>query len=164
MSLPNITIQIPANIIAWYGAVIATIAAIVSIYNTWRDRSKVILEFGRNFHRPEDWDSPMFYISVINRGRRPVKIDKSWITVYGYAGEVLLADSLTTGQERTLDERNPKITFWTKESTLNVRNIYCVSASDETGKVYKKYVKKFPTFTKLWQAISGRKPRGIKTS
>jgi hypothetical protein len=164
MSLPNITIQISADAVAWYGAVIATIAATVSIYNAWRDRSKVILEFGRNFRRPDDWDKPLFYISVVNHGRRPVRIDKSWVTVYGYDGEALLADSLNTRQERTLDERNPKITFWTEESTLDVSNIYRISASDETGRVYQKYIKKFPTFTKLWRVVMGRKSDGVKTT
>ena len=163
MSLPNITIQISADAVAWYGAVIATIAAAVSIYNALRDRSKVVLEFGRNFRRPDDWDEPLFYISVINRGRRPVWIDKAWVKVYGYNGAMLLPDSLNTSQERTLDERNPKITFWTKESTLDVGNIYCIYASDDTGKVCKKYIKTFPTLTKLWWIVRGKKSEGVKT-
>ena len=78
MSLPNITIQVSTDTVALYGAIIATIAAVVSIYNAWRDRSKVILEFGRNFRRPDNWEEPLFYISVVNRGRRAVRIDKAW--------------------------------------------------------------------------------------
>lgn len=164
MSLPNITVQISADAVAWYGAVIATLAAAVSIYNAWRDRSKVILEFGKNFRRPDEWDEPLFYVSVVNRGRRPVRIDKAWVKVYGYGGAALLADSLNTTQERTLDERNPKITFWTKESTMDVGSIYRIYASDETGKVYKKYTKTFPTFTKLWWVLLGKKSQGVKAS
>lgn len=112
MPFPDITIQISATAVAWYGAVIATIAAAVSVYNAWRDRSHVVLEFGKNYRRPETWETPYFFVSVINRGRRPVRIDKAWVKVYGYDGEALLAESLNTTQERTLDERNPKITFW----------------------------------------------------
>ncbi len=150
MSLPSITIQISADSVAWYGAIIATIAAVVSIYNAWRDRSRIALEFGKNFRRVEEWDQALFYISIVNRGRRPVKIDKAWVKLYGYKGEALIADSLGTRLDRTLDERNPKITFWAKESTLDTSRIYCVFASDETGRVYKRYITNFPTFMRLW--------------
>lgn len=164
MSFPDITIQISADAVAWYGAIIATIAAAVSIYNAWRDRPRVVLEFGKNFRRVEAWEEPLFYVSVINRGRRPVRIDKAWVKVYGYDGEALLADSLNTTQERTLDERNPKITFWTKEKTMDVSSIYRIYASDDTGKIYKKYIKTFPTFTMLWWAVRGKKSEGVKAS
>lgn len=157
MSLPDVTIQISAGSVAWYGAVIATLAAAVSIYNVWQDRSRVVLGFGKNFRRVENWDEPLFYISVVNRGRRPVKIDKAWVKVYGYDGEGLLAESLNTAQERTLDERNPKITFWSPEGALEVNNIYRIYVSDETGKVYKKYTKSFPTFMRWWWAIRVKK-------
>lgn len=148
--------------VAWYGAIIVTIVVAVSIYNALRDSSQVVLKFGRNFCRHDEWDNPLFYISVTNRGRRPVKIDKSWVKVYGYNGKVLLTDSLTTSQERTLDERNPKITFWTRENTMDVGNIYCIYASDNTEKVYKKYTKTFPTITKLWWFVVGKKSDGVK--
>ena len=159
MSFPDITIQISADTVAWYGAIVATIAAAVSIYGAWQDRPRVVLGFGKNFRRVEAWDEPLFYVSVVNRGRRPIRIDKSWVKVYGYDGEALLADSLSTTQKRTLDERNPKITFWTRESTLDADNIYCIYASDETGGIYKKYTKTFPTFTKCWRAIRDRIPK-----
>ena len=148
MPLPDITLQISSGTVAWYGAVIATIAMIVSVRNVWKDRPRVILEFGRNFRRIETWHEPFFYISVVNRGRRPVRIDKAWVKVYGCDGKVLLADSVNTKQERTLDERNPKITFWSPERGLEIDNIYRIYASDDTGKVYKKYIKSFPTFVR----------------
>jgi len=153
----DITIQISANSVAWYGAVIATMAAAVSIYNVWRDRSRVVLSFGKNLRRVEAWDEPLFYVSVVNRGRRPVRVDKAWVKLYGYDGETLIADSLGTRLDRTLDERNPKITFWVKESTLETKRIYCIFASDETGRVYKKYIKNFPTFTRLLWFVGHKK-------
>ena len=164
MSLPNITIQISADAVAWYGAVIATIAATIPIYNAWRDRPRVVLGFGKNFRRVEAWDEPLFYVSVVNRGRRPVRIDKAWVTVYGYDGALLLPDSFNTIQECILDERNPKITFWTKEDTMNVGNIYRIYVSDDTGKVYKKYIEIFPNFTKLWWAVRDKKSEEVKAS
>lgn len=163
MSFPDLTIQISADTVAWYGAIIATLAASISIYNVWQDRPRVTLGFGKNFRRVEAWDEPLFYVSVVNRGRRPVKIDKAWVKVYGYAGEALLADSLNTAQERTLDERNPKITFWTKEGTMDVGSIYCIHASDDTGRVYKKYIKTFPTFMGLWWIIRAKKSEGVNS-
>lgn len=161
MSLPDITVNISADIVAWYGAIIATIAALISAYNAILDRPKVRLDFGKNFRRIEEWDAPLFYVSVVNQGRRPVRIDKAWVRVYGYEGEVLLTDSIKTLQERTLDEKNPKISFWTKESTMNVDRIYCVYASTDAGKIYKKYFKKFPTFGKWWWAIRHKKSDDI---
>lgn len=160
MKIPEITIQISANSVAWYAAIVSTLGILISGYNAWRDRSRVTLSFGRNFRNIESYyehnyedgfynsnlkqrEKTMFYVSVINHGRRPVKIDKAWVKTFQYEEQGLLADSINTKQERVLEEKNPKITFWTDESVMNVDDIYCIYASDDTGRVYKKYLKKF---------------------
>lgn len=78
MSLPNYTLEIKANLVAWYGAVVATGGLLISAYNVFRDKARVKIEYNTNqriigggVNSPYDENKTYICITVINKGRRP---------------------------------------------------------------------------------------------
>lgn len=148
MKLPNVTIQISADTVAWYGAILSTIGLFSSIINYWNNRARVYLKFQSDMRDLNDFDKPMVWVTAINKGNRPVKIKNAWLKIYGVNDSLLLTQS---SKEMIIDERNPSTTIWSYQEGLDIDNIYLACVSDERGRIYKKYIKKFPEFTKLWR-------------
>jgi hypothetical protein len=158
MTIPQLSIEISANSVAWYGAIVATVGAVVSISNMWKDRARIKIKY-----EPGQYmiGNPLLYpegktylcVSVVNKGRRPITIAQASIRQYGTNGYLVLPDSFRDHRPKLIDEKTPRTTFATSEDQFSMDKIYCVVVVDGTGKKYFKYIKKFPTFTKIYQYI-----------
>jgi|SRR5579859_1296916 len=77
MPLPNIQINITANIVAAYAALMSTCTGAVQLFNFLRDRSRVRVKVGHKMQimgDPRYRDKTLTIVTVINAGRRPVTI------------------------------------------------------------------------------------------
>lgn len=152
MQIPEITFQISANTVAWYGAIVATLGASVSIYNAWRDRAQIKIDFQKgmrimNARPPYSEDKDYFSVNITNRGRRPVAIGN--VGMKYFSGETfILAGSIDDQHTRILTEEKPRTSILTDQSIIDFSKIYSILVYDQAGREYIKYFYKFPTFTK----------------
>jgi hypothetical protein len=86
VSPPNLHVTVSGNLLAWYGAIVATLTALVQLSNHFRDRAKVVLKALKNMQRIGDRsDTTMTIITATNVGRRPV-------TIRGFAARLLFSE------------------------------------------------------------------------
>lgn len=153
MKLPEISIQISANSVAWYGAILATIGASVSIYNVWKDRGQIKINHQKGMCildalPPWSGDRDYFIINIINTGRRPIAIGN--VAIQYISGEnFILADSIDNQSARILTEEKPHTMITTDQSLMDFSKIYCIMVYDKVGREYKKYFFIFPTFKRI---------------
>ena len=153
-----INIQISASAVAWYGAIIATAGAFVSIYNAWRDRSKIKIKYNANNYIagkvPAGYSLGKKYIiiSVYNIGRRPIKMGNISLKLVDQNKFCLISDSLMNSynQNRVLTEENPETMYLLGADGIDFCKVEYVLAYDGVGRKYKKYTHLFPTFWKIW--------------
>jgi hypothetical protein len=76
-------IEISANAVAWYGAIVATASVLISLLNFLRDRPKIqlkifegLLVYGNNLG-----DNTQIFIEAINVGRRSVTLSGAGLTL-----------------------------------------------------------------------------------
>ncbi len=154
--MPSISIQITASMVAWYAAIVSTLAVGVAVYNAWRDSARPQIKWEPNRMIFGDPDFPEdvthLCVGVTNRGRRPIRIEQAALQVYGQSGHLLLAHSFSNNRIRVLDEQNPSTSILVRQDLFDIKKVYCVVVVDGTGRTYKKYLKRFPTFTRafLW--------------
>ncbi len=158
MEIPQIKLEISANAVAWYGAIVATIAAAVSIFMALRDRAriKIICEkdriiIGEQSIYPKD--KTYFNVSVVNRGRRPIRIEKVAFRTIGRKKRfALFSDSFLQERRKVLTEEYPRTDFMTEQDEDLLKSVWYIAIYDGAGKTYKKYLKFFPIvlFIKSW--------------
>jgi len=75
--LKEVTIEISASVVAWYGAIVATLAVIISGWIAWRDRARIVVtgSAGMKIH-PGDPNKRYILITVANHG--PVLQSKAY--------------------------------------------------------------------------------------
>jgi hypothetical protein len=158
MPTPEFSIQISANSVAWYGAIVASISATISIVKFLQDRVRIKIKYepgmyifgpGSTYAEGEKHLS----ITVINKGRRSVRIEKAALKEYGTSQVILFADSFSDRRPKLITEESPTTTFIAQEKKLRLDKTYCVIITDGTGKEYKKYLHKFPTIRILYYKI-----------
>jgi hypothetical protein len=145
-----LTIEVSANSVAWYGAIVATFGFIMSTYSILRDRAKVKIKYepnmyicgGQELNYPEKIKH--LSISVINRGRRPIRIESAYLKSFGEKKILLLADSFADHRPKIITEEKPMTTFLIKQDSIDIKKVYCVIVIDGASRSYKKYVKPFP--------------------
>lgn len=154
MSLPDISFQISADAVAWYGAIVATLTVLVSIHNSWRDRARIKIKFepnmcvvGMGSSYPEDVHH--LSISAVNMGRRPIRITQAGVQEAGRKGYLVLADSFISHRPQVITEESPTTTFFVRQDLFNLKKVYRVTILDGTGRKYIKYTTPFPTFRRL---------------
>lgn len=137
------TLLISADAVAWYGAILSTLAILLEIVRLLQDRSKVVVKGKANWRvvgggkaYPSDKDYVM--VTVINKGRRPVTIEKVALVLKGKGNKVqVLADAL----KKTLLEEGQSVNFLADQSKVDIKTVKRVVAIDATGKVYKGKIK-----------------------
>src|SRR5579884_1625798 len=98
--MPQISITISAEAVAWYGAVVSAIGFLLSGYIALRDRPRLSISIDPNMRvkNVPSYDPRKTYINITvrNRGRRPVKIQTVYLKLLGAkAAELMLVgDSL----------------------------------------------------------------------
>ena len=153
MPIPEISIQISANSVAWYGAVLSTLGASVSIYNAWKDRGQLVISSQKNMRLmnalpPWSENKDYFIAHVKNSGRRPIAVGN--VAIQYISGEnFILADSIDNQSNRILTEEKSHTMITTDQSLIDFRKIYRIMVYDKVGREYKKYFSNFPTFAKI---------------
>lgn len=134
-------ITISATMVAWYGAIVATLSLVVSGYVAIRDRVRVRVEARPNFRvmgAQSEYDPEKNYIcvTVANIGRRPVTIGSVALIRKGETGRyLLLSDSVREGA-RELSE-GESTTYIAEQDELDHRNVSGVVAYDQSGRQWK---------------------------
>jgi len=93
--LRDITIEISTNIVAWYGAVVATLAVLISGWIAWRDRARIVVT-GMGPYRvtpggPYDPTKDYIAITVANHGRRPKTVNLVGVKLRSGKSKYILA-------------------------------------------------------------------------
>lgn len=79
--MPDIHIEITANTVAWYGAIVATAGIIVSIWNSYKDRARIKVKISSILipYSSSNYVDKGFSVTISNFGIRPIIIDKFYL-------------------------------------------------------------------------------------
>lgn len=130
-------------LVAWYGAIIATISIVIEAISVIRDKAKIKLKIennqkiiGKNGSWPYKENTDYTSISVINFGRRNVIIDiiGAW---YTDDSGIIAVDIINSGP-RELPE-GKRINSLIEQNKIDFKKVLFFYAKDATGKKYKKY-------------------------
>lgn len=159
MIIPNISIQISANTVAWYGAIVATGSLLASVYNSWKDRARIKIKYQKGMRiigSPAYSDKKTYFvITIINLGRRPIAIGNVGIRLFK-GGSLISADSLNNSNQ-ILTEEKPETQIMIDQSEIDFSNVHFIDVYDRAGREYKKYFYNFPTFKKLIYKLNHKK-------
>ena len=141
----DISINITANAVAWYAAVIATFSAVKVVYDILTDRRKVKLSYrtdvtiqGGVYNTSEK----QFCVEVVNAGKRTVKVvNAGYFTKDGM--KYIMSDSVFNLETRILTDSNPSTSYIEPLKDVDVGAIWYLYALDGRNKVYKKYIGRF---------------------
>ena len=141
-----VDINISADVVAVYAAIVATFSAIKVIYDILTDRHKIKLSYRTDVsvqnHPNYDSNETHFCIEVVNRGKRVVKIvNVGYFTKDGMKN--ILTDSLFDLQNRILTDSNPSTSYLLPLNDVDVKQIWYLYALDGRNKTYKQYLMKF---------------------
>lgn len=141
----NITIS--GDVVAWYGAIVATASAVFVAYAILRDRVKVKVSARPNMRLitvggPQDDDETYIVIEVSNVGRRPVHLQRlPYFTLKGEEGGLVVKGDWAPAA--TIEEGRSASLFARQGSfTVGLDKLKGVCVRDETGRVWKGKVKK----------------------
>ena len=151
--MPDFSLNVTAGAVAWYAAIVSTVAAGISFHNAWRDRALVKITYQTSLilnAAQYDEKATYFTITVRNAGKRTVAIGNVGIRLYNNK-VLLLTDSVMGRKNKVLSEEHPRTEFITKEDALPPRKyFYRIEVSDEAGRHYYKYFSQMPTARKVW--------------
>jgi hypothetical protein len=144
-----------------YASIVGTLGFLFSAYNIVRDRAQVVVKFQKNMYVRGvlGYDPEKIYInvSVINKGRRPVRIEKVGVRVIGCErGKwILYPDGLADRIENrgVLTEENPSCDYLAEQNDAELAMVWYAFASDARGVMYKRYLHRLPTFWFVWCSI-----------
>lgn len=140
-------IEISANAVAWYGAIVATIVAVVAVLGYLKDRAKIKVKISNGLLGYGDrlGDNVQIFIEAINVGRRPVTLKGAGFSLKNKENIVILRPEPINFPYELQEGKSVQI--WTdrdgllrdaaKENTRITHAWY----RDATGKIYKT---KFP--------------------
>jgi hypothetical protein len=133
-------ITITADVVAWYAAIVGTLALAVNVYLAWRDRAHLTVTArsgyrvtpGAHSYSP---DKLYINVTVANRGRRPTTVSRVWLTRKGEPGALLLSESFLPGS-RELKEGTSTL-YVVDQSGIDLDEVEYVYASDEAGRQWR---------------------------
>ena len=136
--MKDISITITASAVAWYAAIVATVAAAVAVYNVWCDRARLIVSARPNYlELGDESDGKWICVSVANRGRRPVTL--RGVALKMRNGIELAATASMRAQDEIGESKSKfylmnQLTFEHKYSFTDVKYVFAV---DQTGRIWK---------------------------
>jgi hypothetical protein len=155
--MPNISINISADTVAWYGAIVATLSAIKVLYDIWSDRRRLSIKILPDMHlletkEREHLKEHYLAVSVTNKGKRPVRIVQvaiqfKWFDTY------LLEPHIFRNIPKTLTESDPNLLVTVPKKNFDFDRFSCVIVVEGTGKEHKIFPSSFPLFAKIEYAL-----------
>lgn len=149
-----IIFQIKTNWVAIIGAVTGITGLLLSLLNYYRDRAKIKINFktGWRFIGPvAPYKNNVLYdcITVINVGRRSIKIEKAGACVKKTekGNQIIISDSMMQFKNRILTEENPSVDFYYESSVKSHDDIYYFVIYDGKGKKYRKWIHPYKYFS-----------------
>src|SRR3989339_531961 len=82
--MENLKIEISANAVAWYGAIIATLSIILSFLNYFRDKAKIKVKISQRilaYKNHNLGNELQILIEAINIGRRAITLSGAGLTL-----------------------------------------------------------------------------------
>lgn len=143
--MTDFKIEITASTVAWYAAIVATISALFSGLNIWRDSRRIKITLKKNMKiYPADIgeeDKQFLIIDIANIGRRPITITHVGFEVIGEnAGAILAADSVKNGSREIQEGKSTS--YLVNQSQIKLERLKNIIVFDATGKKYRRKVKK----------------------
>jgi len=141
-----IKLEISAEAVAWYGAIVATLAAVCSIVNLLRDRAKLRVEVnpGMSMYPEDSGEEGKTYtvITVSNRGRRPLTVTHVWFeTEKEQDPRWLVPDSVKKGPQQVSEGTAVQYVLL-EETDRDLMACKYVCVSDATGRTYRRKLQK----------------------
>jgi hypothetical protein len=137
--------QVPTNLVAWYGAIVATGSLLIHFLNFRRDRAKLKVTATANMHGDER--GPVILIEVANVGRRPVTLKTlPYFTVRGTKAGMIIGGDWQPKASLSEGERAAIIAV---QKNLDLNALKSIVVTDETGRVWRSKVQnKVTQFTR----------------
>lgn len=134
----NFSLNISADVVAWYGAIIASVAGAKNLYDWWGDKHRLKIEWQFGMHvQGEEGD--YLVITAINKGKRSIKITHVAVKTYGEKRVSILTDSFTKDEQRTLTDDKPSTQYLVKQEGVTPENLWFVIMYDARGREYRRY-------------------------
>jgi hypothetical protein len=153
----DLSINISADTVAWYGAILATIAGAKTLYDWWSDRNRLKIEWQFDM-RMQGEDDVFFMVTAINKGKRPIKITHVAVKEYGKKEVALLGHSFTNEEQRILTDERPATQYPTVQHDLAPDTLWFVIMYDARGREYRRYNPETTPLFKRWY-YRFRKPK-----
>ena len=134
----RLSINISADAVAWYGAILATITAAKTTYDWWTSRARLKITWQFDMQMQGEQDT-FFIVNVVNRGERPVKITHVAVKLYGQKEIALLGHSFTNPEQRILTDERPATLYPTIQGRISPQSLWFVVVYDARGKEYRRY-------------------------
>lgn len=140
----DLSINISANAVAWYAAIVSTVGVIVATLNFLSDRRRVKVTAQHGFLTGVGDDSTKVMLTVANIGKRPVTASSVGFAIKG-SGDVILTATPNLVLPKTLKEGTSGQTWINHDELMRVlkrekkgvEDIEYVWCRDSTGKTYK---------------------------
>ena len=147
---------------AVWGASTGTISL---IWNIIKELSSINIQFTTNSQIVGgsglyDLNKNYFILTVINKGRRVIKIvSAGYYIIRSEKKEkcIIMTDSFAIKGERILKDESPTTDFLIEQNLIDLNNVDYLWARDARGKIYKKQIRTFPTFYKLYYKFKNNK-------
>ena len=138
--MPDITITISASAVAWYAAIVATLALAVNGWIAWRDRARIVVTAKPGYRFPQsliyDPNKDYIFLIVYNSGRRPKTIEKVGLRRRsGKSKHLVAAESLLKGSQELTEGRS--FTWVMEQGEIDLDTIKDAFALDQTGKYHR---------------------------
>ncbi|MBN1263014.1 MAG: hypothetical protein JW991_01530 [Candidatus Pacebacteria bacterium] len=138
-------VEITANEVAWYGAIVATVSMAVSLLNHLRDKATIKLKVSKVFfaYRSGLDKSLKLMAKAVNTGRRPITITSVGFSLSNKRDIVITNDNIIPNLPAKLAE-GEQLQFWVEENKLlsllkkSKTELNCAWCQDAAGKLYKK--------------------------
>lgn len=150
-------IHVKTNWIAIYGAFFATLGFLLSVSNYLRDRSKIKIQYKEEWKmlgQHEHYKENTLYseIRVINKGRRPIKIEKLGARVDHEKDWIMVFDPFWFNRtNRILTEENPSTSIYWEKKLFDAKKISYFTVTDASGKSYKKWLHRWEYYLRYFR-------------
>jgi hypothetical protein len=148
-------ISAKTNWIAVYGAIFATLGFVLSVSNYLRDRAKVRIQYKEEWkmlgHHEHYKENTLYSeIRVINKGRRPIKIEKLGARVNNKQDWIIIFDPYWFNRtNRILTEENPSTSIYWEKKLFDQKNIYYFTVTDASGKNYRMWLHRWKYYFRI---------------